>query len=207
VFARVERRGFPNYDGPQRFGSRLDGPVTGRALLTRTTTERFPRQVRRLLISAYQSHLFNLVLAQRIREGGFDVLWEGDIAMKHDNGACFRVEDAAAEQERMAAFSISPTGPIFGTKMLAAGGREGMLEEALLQAEKLAPDAFVHAVPGLALDGARRAFRMRPEGLAWELAGDALTLRFFLPKGVYATTFLREIVKPEEKSYMQKPEA
>ncbi len=200
MFARIEQAGFPNYFGPQRFGNRLDGHITGKALLTRTTGERFPRETRRLLLSAYQSHLFNLALARRVAEGGFHTLWQGDIAMKHDNGACFRVEDAAAEQERMTRFAISPSGPIYGTKMLPAGGREGRIEEEILAAENLAPGVFEKPFPGLTLDGARRSYRIRPEGLAWELAGDALRLEFFLPKGVYATTFLRELVKPEEKT-------
>ncbi len=200
VFARLDRAGFPNYVGPQRFGNRFDGHIKGRALLMRTTRERFPRATRRLLISAYQSHLFNLALARRIGEGGFGILWDGDIAMKHDNGASFLVESAAAEQERMERFAISPTGPIFGLKMLAAQGREGALEGAILAAEALAPDAFKGVFPGLSLDGARRSFRSRAENLAWELAGDALRLEFFLPKGVYATTFLREVVKPERET-------
>ena len=200
VFGRLERKGFPNYVGPQRFGNRFDGHVTGRALLLRTTRERFPRATRRLLISAYQSHLFNLALARRIREGGFGALWDGDIAMKHANGACFRVERAAAEQERSERFEISPTGPIFGAKMLAASGREGANEATILAAEGLVPETFKGVFPGLALDGARRSFRSRAENLVWEPAGDALRLEFFLPKGVYATTFLREVVKPERAS-------
>jgi tRNA pseudouridine13 synthase len=199
LFARIERDGFANYFGPQRFGNKLDGHITGKALLTHTTEERIPRPMRRLFLSAYQSHLFNLALARRIGQGGFGALWQGDVAMKHANGACFRVADAAAEQPRMTCFEISPTGPIFGTKMLAAEGPEGALEGEILGAERLAPDAFANVAPGLALDGARRSYRMRPEELAWELDGEALKLEFFLPKGVYATTFLRELVKPEEK--------
>ena len=69
-------------------------------------------RVRRLWVSALQSRLFNDVVARRIDSLGR--LLDGDFACKHENGACFRVADAAAEQPRCDAFEISPTGPLLG---------------------------------------------------------------------------------------------
>ena len=158
---------------------------------------RVPKPVRRLFLSGYQSYLFNRVLAERLKLEALDVLWKGDVAMKHENGACFRVEDPAAEEERLRRFEISPTGPVFGRKMLRSEGREGELERGFLASEGVDYEDFRKIFPGLELRGARRAFRVRPEELRWELEGKDVVLSFSLPKGSYATVFLREIVKPE----------
>jgi len=69
-------------------------------------------KLRRLWVSALQSKLFNAIVARRIQS--LDKLLDGDLAWKHENGACFRVESAAAEQPRCDAFEISPTGPLVG---------------------------------------------------------------------------------------------
>src|SRR6266516_521472 len=57
-------------------------------------------KLRRLWISALQSELFNQVVAKRI--DSIDRLVEGDLAWKHENGACFAVESAETEQARAA---------------------------------------------------------------------------------------------------------
>ncbi len=56
------------------------------------------KRMRRLYVSAFQSRIFNKVLAQRLND--IDKIWEGDLAEKADNGAIFAVTDAAAEQAR-----------------------------------------------------------------------------------------------------------
>jgi len=76
-----------------------------------------PRGLRQFFVSACQSWLFNRVLAARIDE--IDRVRPGDLAYKHDNGAVFLVQDAAAEQPRAERFEISPTGPLFGRRMTA----------------------------------------------------------------------------------------
>jgi len=48
----------------------------------------------------------------------------------------------------------------------------------------------------LRLEGERRPLRVPVGDIAWELAENRLTLGFSLPKGSYATSLLREIIKP-----------
>jgi tRNA(Glu) U13 pseudouridine synthase TruD len=49
--------------------------------------------------------------------------------------------------------------------------------------------------PGLRARGARRPFRVRPEGLRVEAAGPgALALAFELPSGSYATVLVEELL-------------
>ncbi len=159
--------------------------------------KRIPKTTKRLLVSAFQSHLFNFVLADRIRFDALAELWKGDAAMKHDNGAVFIVEDQEVEEERFRRFEISPTGPMFGKKMLQPEGRAQQFEEKALASEDLRHEDFHKVSPGLKLRGARRSLRIQPQEINWELRGRDLHLSFYLPKGCYATTFLREVAKPE----------
>ncbi len=107
--AACVREGMPNRFGAQRFG---DGSAAARAraLLAGGPVPR-NRRGARFWLSALQAELFNAVLAARPLPPG--ALEDGDVAMRHDSGASFLVEDAAREAPRAAAFEISPTGPVF----------------------------------------------------------------------------------------------
>jgi tRNA pseudouridine13 synthase len=62
------------------------------------------KRMLRLYASAYQSWLFNAVLAERIRGETMAKLLSGDLAWKHDTESLFLVDDPAAEQHRAEAF-------------------------------------------------------------------------------------------------------
>lgn len=149
---------------------------------------------RRLYVSAYQSHLFNQIVAQRLADG-LERLLPGDLALVHASGAVFHVDDAAMEQPRADRLEISPTGPLFGYRMSQPTGRPGELESALFVREGLSSDAF-RAGP-LRVKGARRPLRFGPAeaqiSLGADERGSYLALRFMLPRGCYATTLLREL--------------
>jgi tRNA pseudouridine13 synthase len=148
------------------------------------------KKLKRLFISAFQSELFNQLLAQRIDT--LDRLEDGDVAYIHGKGAAFVVEDAAAEQPRAEQFDISPSGPLFGPKALLAEGRPGRRERAILAERGLVLDDF--KVPGLKIRGARRPYRLKlAQAKAWWDKG--LMVSFELPPGAYATTVMAEIMK------------
>jgi len=149
-------------------------------------------RLRSLYLSAFQSTLFDQLLDERL--DAFDRVMAGDLAWKHDNGACFLVEDADFEAERARSFEISPTGPLFGCKMKFPAGRPLAMEEALLQAEGLTPADF-NLPGGLRLEGDRRPLRVPVGSPDMQMHGDSVVLEFSLPKGAYATSVLREIMK------------
>ena len=154
---------------------------------------------RKLYCTAYQSYLFNIVLCDRLRiAGDLGRILAGDLAFLHRNGAVFIVDDPAAEERRAAEFEISPSGPIFGMKMPRPGGAEAGIESEVLEREGMSPSEFHQLLPKLHLEGGRRPFRVRAEDVEWRLDGTDLHLRFFLPKGSYATTLLRELMKNDE---------
>jgi len=149
------------------------------------------RRMRRFLLSAYQSHLFNRIVAARLEE--IDRVREGDLAWKHDSGAVFLVEDAGAEQPRAERLEISPSGPIFGYKMRMAEGEPGRVEREVLEGEGLSLEDF-RLRGGLRAEGARRPLRV-PLGEVELWYDEGLMLRFELPPGSYATNVLCEIMK------------
>jgi tRNA pseudouridine13 synthase len=149
-------------------------------------------RLRKLYLSAVQSFLFDQTMARRIDH--IDELMTGDLACKHVNGACFLVEDAAAEQGRAAAFEISASGPMFGCKMKRPEGAVWELEHEILEQAEV--DLPLFDMPGgLRMEGERRPLRVPAGELAWSASGDAVTLEFSLPKGSYATSLVREISK------------
>lgn len=178
-----------------------------RRALARFITSRRPsaavhtidRQLRLLWVSATQSHLFNDVIAARITRLG--TLLDGDMAMKHDNGACFHVESAATEQPRADRFEISPTGPLCGYRMTLPEGEPLAIEQDVFARYGLNPADFRPA-KGIRAKGARRALRVQPQEI--QLAGGAddhgpfISVAFTLPPGSFATILLREVMKSPE---------
>ena len=159
----------------------------------RNATFSLPRKLLRLFLSASQSLLFDQLLEQRLPD--LDQLQNGDIAVKHVNGACFRVEDAASEQQRAANFEISPSAPLFGPKALLAEGTPGQRELRLLKKYNLSLPSWKLG-EGLTMQGERRPLRVQLlEPTVSCDSVNSLLLSFSLPKGSYATSVLHELIK------------
>lgn len=114
----------------------------------------------------------------------------GDIAQKYETGGIFQVEYEAAEQLRLEAGEICYTGPIFGKKMKPASGAAGELEEQTLEENSVSREELRAAKLG----GSRRAGIVIPR-MRIEEEEQGIRLEFTLPKGSFATTVLREIMK------------
>lgn len=161
-------------------------------------------KLRRLWVSALQSHLFNQVLTKRI--DGIDKIIPGDFAYKHENGACFPVTDPAAEQTRADNFEISATGPIVGYRMSMPDADALAIEQAVLKDNGLTPGHFKQEGRDQA-KGTRRPLRVQPKDV--EIAsgvddhGAHITVAFTLPAGSFATVLLGELMKNEEPAQDQ----
>lgn len=194
VMEELSRRGVPNYFGPQRQGKSGLNYETGAALLRDAERRaRIGRTQRIWFLNAYQSHIFNRMLAARIDR--LDRVLVGDWAMKHVNGACFQVEDADREQRRADVFEISPTGLLFGSRASWASGEPGDIERTIVAELNETPESLKQAAVECGFRGERRPLRARLEELDWSLEGRTLTLTFALPPGAYATSVLRELMK------------
>lgn len=185
-------RGVPNRFGAQRFGA--GGRNAARAAAALAGEGGWPRDRReaRFLLSALQAAVFDDVLAHRPL--ALDRLEDGDVAVVCASGGLFLVEDAAREQPRCDRFEISPTGPIFGTRMAPAAGAPAARERAALARVGVDPARF-RPPPGVRARGARRPLRVRPEELSFaaEAPGE-VSLRFALPAGSYATVLVEALL-------------
>jgi len=190
VVQALRQRGLPNYYGPQRFGREGDNAERGREILR---TGRGPRKrwLRRLLLRAYQSALFNTWLVARIQRGWFQRVLTGDVAKKRDTGGLFEVEDVESAQPRFERDDITYTGPIYGSRMWWAKGEPGELEREILAQAEVTEEMLDRAH----LSGSRRRARLVLDDLEVAPHPDGFLLTFSLPKGSYATTVLREIMK------------
>ncbi|WP_447973665.1 tRNA pseudouridine(13) synthase TruD [Nitrospira sp. Kam-Ns4a] len=196
ILETLATRGVPNFFGPQRQGRGGLNYKRGAELLGDAARRaRMPRSKRLWYLHAYQSLLFNRVLARRLDR--LDRVLAGDWAIKHANGACFPVEDAEREQPRAAAFEISPTGPLFGSRAPWATGEPGAIELAVAREFGATPDSLRRAAAACGFRGERRALRVPLRDLDWSLDGSVLTLSFTLPPGAYATNVLRELMKTD----------
>jgi tRNA pseudouridine13 synthase len=190
VVDALQQRGLPNFYGPQRFGREGDNAERGRQILLTGRGSR-KRWLRRLLLRAYQSALFNTWLVARIERGWFQRVLAGDVAKKRDTGGLFEVEQAEMAQIRFEEDEITYTGPIYGSRMWWPTGKPGELEQAVLEQAEVTEEMLDRAH----LNGSRRRARLVLEDLAVESHPDGLLFTFSLPKGSYATTVLREVMK------------
>jgi tRNA pseudouridine13 synthase len=136
-----------------------------------------PWKTRELYLNAYQSDLFNRLLAGRVAAGTLATIEEGDVSVPDAWGA------------------RSPAGPLFGWAIERARGEPGAREEAVLRAEGIGYETFRRS-DGLDLRGVRRSYRVPVRDVSLERESpSALLLRFALPPGAYATTLVDELLR------------
>lgn len=156
-----------------------------------------PSSWRSFYVAAFQSLLFNAYLTRRLAR--LDQVERGEVVTLHRNGASFVVEDAAAEQARCVSFELSPSGPLFGHKLLrpAEGSTARADEDVVLAA--LAPGLGPELTQALGARprGERRPLRIPLRDPRVEVAGDDLLIGFFLPRGSYATAVIEELRKAQ----------
>ncbi len=164
---------------------------------------------RKFWFTSLQSWIFNQCLERRIASGDFERFIEGDVAMKLDNGALFTVgPDEIADptlDERLKRFEVSPTGPLWGSKVMRASEAAGQAELAALRAAEITPESLEEAARqlGHSMTGVRRAYRIplkfpEIEG-GMDEHGEYVRCAFELPPGAFATVVMREIIKANGK--------
>jgi tRNA pseudouridine13 synthase len=135
--------GAPNWFGEQRFGNAGNNAARGRAILLGDERPPRDRRLARLLLSAWQSELFNSWLVARMASGDYARVIDGDVLHKR-GGGMFVCDDPATDQARLARGELVATGPMFGDRMRAPrDGREAAERERhLLEAAGLPTGAF-----------------------------------------------------------------
>jgi len=195
ALAHIARAGVPNYFGEQRFG-RGGGNV--QRALAMFGGRRVQRHERGLLLSAARSHLFNVVLAERVRRGDWAAGGADDVWMLAGTHSIFGPEPPSdALRERVTRGDIAPTGALWGVGELRSTGAVAQLEHDIAAAQAELAAGLVAA----GLKQERRALVLRAQDLRWQWLGpDALEIAFGLEAGAYATTLLREVAETDTLS-------
>jgi len=208
--------GIPNYYGYQRFGEDSKSYEQGKEIAH--SGKKLKGAKEKLLVSAYQSFLYNSWLSERVaisktvnknsvedaskfleypielvkelaKQPHFFKLFIGDEMQSYPYGKSYYLQDFKRASKDFVAHKFSPTGLLVGYKVKRALADAGHLEEAFDDTELYA------------LKGDRRFAWIFPEDLTFQYseAEEKLTINFYLPKGSYATTFLEEISKKSLK--------
>lgn len=192
VATMITDEGLPNYYGLQRFGSRGSTLAAGWRWLVDGERPR-SRFMQRMAASAFQSEVFNRLLARRLRDETWKEVVDGDIFEKTDTGGRFWIDASEREetQRRLDSQAIAVTGPMPGSKRGLATGKAGQMERNILAEMGVEePDLDVFGRRGR---GTRRPLVVYVDDVDWELVGDAaVRLSFALPAGSYATVLVRE---------------
>lgn len=155
-----------------------------------------PINLRRLFVQAYQAYIFNLCLSNAIISG--ENLLKGK-----DGDLCFEIEGPLIFGKIRKFNSISDSGSnavpairLAGYSFQAGKGRFELITKDIMQNEGvMARDFYIKEMQEMSSQG---GFRQAPLCCSefYVLDKIGLTLAFKLPKGSYATTLLRELMKP-----------
>ena len=187
----LQRRGFPNYFGSQRFGYRGRNIDEARRIL-RADAIQLGRPSHQMLLSAARSWLFNIILGQRLREDTWTRPLPGDIMMLAGTRSYFTAEKADFRLvERLASLDIHVSGPLWGDVKANQSQTAWRREWCWLEGEAELRDGIVRT----GANPARRALRATLDNLALTWTDDHNPrLVFTLGRGCYATSLLRELV-------------
>ncbi|TVS13968.1 MAG: tRNA pseudouridine(13) synthase TruD [Wenzhouxiangella sp.] len=187
---QLRDHGAPNGFGEQRFGG--NNIARARALFAGELRRKPSKHKRGFYLSAARSLLFNQVLEQRVHDGSWNRILNGDVAMLDGSHAFFvpQADDPDIEQ-RCRQLDLHPTGPLAGLGERPVSAAVAALEQSVFDAE---PE-LVRGLEQFRLHHERRALRMRIGALEWDRSEpNTLTLAFTLGQGSYATSALRELI-------------
>lgn len=189
VLEAVAGQGVPNYFGEQRFGHGGHNLERARAMFD---GRRVDRDTRSILLSAVRSHLFNQVLAERVRVGSWNGAMPGEVWCLDGSRAHFGPEPFdAALRERLQRGDIHPSGPLWGRGDPPSADACRELE--LMVATR--DPGLIEGLHAYGLEQARRPLRLVPADMSWDWPDtETLTLAFTLPAGSYATVVMRELL-------------
>jgi len=185
----LQQRGAPNYFGEQRFGR--DNLEKARQLFAGNSGF-VKRRQRGLYLSAARSWLFNRILAQRVEQSCWDEYLDGDVLQHDGKRSFFAAQAPEQEKQRLLGARVHPTGALYGTGKSPLSGKAAALEQLIFEQE---PE-LCHGLEKAGLKHERRALRLFPRQLEWELDQSSATLElsFNLHRGEFATSVLRELL-------------
>lgn len=181
---QISAQGVPNYYGSQRFGITFDA----RPLAIRWSDDRFQRGMQ---LSAVRSFLFNLQLAQRVKQQRWQTpALPGWLSWRGSNAGF--VADVLDErlQHLLESHELSPSAWLPG---VVADPRLAATEDEL--AALTTHSIWLDQLRERRVLAARRATVLGVNQVEHRIDNDALKLSFTLPPGAFATVVLSELFR------------
>ncbi len=167
---------------------------------------KLPKNLVRIFLHAYQSYIFNKILSYRIKESlPINEAVEGDIVILENQayeGILVNERNIEKINKQIKKKKCFPSGAIVGYDLILAKGKMGEIERKVIEEEKIKEEEFkMPHMPEFACKAMRRILMVPLRNIKWEIKEKNLYIHFSLPKGCYATSLLREIMKAEILSY------
>ena len=155
-----------------------------------------PINIRRLFVQAYQAYIFNRCLSIAVLNGE-------NVVKSKEGDLCFEIENSSVfgriRKYNPSTDLISQTVPairLIGYTFQPGKGRFDKITEEIMSTEGITPREFyIKEMQELSAQG---GFRQAPLWSKDFRFRGSLTVCFKLPKGSYATTLLRELMKPND---------
>jgi tRNA pseudouridine13 synthase len=155
-----------------------------------------PINIRRLFVQAYQAYIFNKCLS-------IAVLNDENVVKSKEGDLCFEIENSSVfgriRKYNPSTDLISQTVPairLIGYTFQPGKGRFDKITEEIMSNEGITSREFyIKEMQELSAQG---GFRQAPLWSKDFTFRGSLTVCFKLPKGSYATTLLRELIKPDD---------
>ena len=157
---------------------------------------RLPITIRRLLVQAYQSYIFNRTLSIAIKEGY-------EIALPKQNDICFSFMPDDINMIGMNRFGGDaknlqlPAIPLAGYAFRDDNRFSAMVKKVMEEESVSMKDFYMKELQEVSVEGGFRQASILCREFSHSL-NDSLETKFVLNKGSYATILLRELMKPSD---------
>ena len=172
---------------------------------------KLPRNLLMMFVHAYQSHMFNRILSERMRRGlPINVPIVGDLVLPlnkngvpdHDNPIDVTEDNIEKALKNAAHGKAFVSGSLYGSESTLAKGEMGEIEQRIIEEEGVsARDFQIVGLREASSKGTRRELLAPVKELDVAPNDDSVAFKFTLNKGCYATCLLREYMKAELTKY------
>ncbi|UCE81479.1 MAG: tRNA pseudouridine(13) synthase TruD [Methanobacteriota archaeon] len=172
---------------------------------------RLPRNLVMMFVHAYQSFMFNRILSERLRRGlSIHEPVLGDLVLplskdgvpNHGDPIEVTEENIVKATRNAAEGKAFVSGALFGSESVLASGEMGEIERRVIQDEGVsAKDFQIVGLREASSKGTRRELLAPVKDFDTIFENDAVTFKFALNKGCYATCLLREYMKADASAY------
>jgi tRNA pseudouridine13 synthase len=196
---RVQKQGFANYFGHQRFGRKQDNVEQALAQLG---TRKLSRTRKSMLLSSLRSYLFNRILNSRIELGHWETPLAGDVFMLRGSHSIFADELDGALLERHRQQDVSACASLYGSGRSLMSGDAAQIEQRVFAENAEITDCLQRNDSRLQM----RPLRVAAEAFSYDYdsAAALLRLELSLPTGCYVTTMLAHFLVLDDASQARK---